>query len=164
MSQSRGGEALGRFMAWKETKSLSYFREIANRERTHLARTVIMQECQIDRSAIRQNSGIATSLMELEDWLRVEGVLLAPDVGAAHVSEPQPLPMREKNQQKNLLIAEQLNKLEKIVAAQKAELDDLRPLEIENEKLRKKLAESRERMNHYAAIDSVLNETGRLAR
>jgi hypothetical protein len=164
MSLQKGEEALERFQDWKNGKSLSYFREIANRERTQLTRTVIMQECQIDRSAIRQNSGIASSLKELEQSLRDQGVLIDPGQPPKNTDGSTALPLREKGQQRSILDAEHLSKLEKIVAAQNAELESLRPLRDENIKLKKKLSQSMERESRYSVLDSVLSETGRLPR
>jgi hypothetical protein len=73
MSKLKGDEAADRFEAWAKSQPLSYFREVASRNRTQLVRTFIMKAVCIDRSALRQNARIQRALEKLEDRLRDGG-------------------------------------------------------------------------------------------
>lgn len=165
MSQQKGEEAADRFDAWRRSNDLPYFRAIANEQRTALIRTIIMKECGIDRSALRQNSKIKDGLHELENWLREEKVLISTTAPPKkNIDGSSVLPKREKGQMQAAIDAERLSKLEKELAAKNAELDQLRPLKAEILSLKRKLREEVERRIRYEALEAVLHETGRLPR
>lgn len=165
MSKLKGDEAAERFEAWVKNEPLSYFREIANRNRTQLVRTFIMDAVGIDRPALRQNARIQKALVELENQLRDEGVL----VGLPFIVDPAqgkdvPLPLRPPTLTSRNADAERLNRLEKEVAAKDAELVELRPLRYENQRLKQQLRETRDQLRRFGAMDEVLRESGRLPR
>jgi hypothetical protein len=165
VSKAKGDEAADRFEAWVQSQPLSYFREIANRNRTQLTRTVIMDAVGIDRPALRQNGRIQQLLHDLEARLRREGVLVGTPV---HLETGQagviPAPPRPKGATSVHLDAERLSRLEKEVTAKDAELAELRPLRGENQKLKRLLRELQDQLARFQALESVLRESGRLPR
>lgn len=165
MSKLKGDEAADRFDAWANGQPLSYFREIANRNRTQLVRTFIMEAVGIDRPALRQNTRIQRTLADLEERLRVEGVLAGlPVKTATEMGEELPLPFRASTSAPNNRDAERLSRLEKEIAAKDAELVELRPLRFENQRLKQLVRELRDQLRRFGAMDEVLRESGRLPR
>lgn len=165
MSKARGDEAADRFESWASSQSLSYFREIANRNRTQLVRTSIMDAVGIDRPALRQNARIQRALENLEDRLRSEGVLVGKPVPAiATAAGPVAFPPRLPSAASAFVDAERLSALERELTAKNAELTELRPLRNENLKLRRVVHELQEELASAKARTEVLHETGRLPR
>lgn len=101
----------------------------------------ICRECSFSRSVLTQNPRVREALHQLEERLRKTGVL--PPLAAPGGS----LPLRIKGQ---------------IQASSDAER--LKRLEAENSALRVELADLREQLKRFKAIESVLAETGRLPR
>lgn len=165
MSKAKGDDAAERFERWASSQPLSYFREIANRNRTQLLRTVIMDAVGIDRPALRQNPRILRSLEGLEERLRHEGVLSGKPVQfVALPGGEQKLPPRLPGQSAAFIDAERLSRLEKEVAAKDAELLELRPLRTENQRLNRRLRELQDDLSQFRSIEAVLRESGRLPR
>lgn len=164
MSKVRGDEAADRFDVWASSQSLSYFREIANRNRTHLVRTAIMEAVGIDRPALRQNARIQRALQDLEERLRSVGVLIGRPVVATAAADSVALPPRTPNPASGFVDAERLSALERELTAKNAELAELRSLRSENLKLRRVVHELQEELASCNTRQEVLRETGRLPR
>jgi hypothetical protein len=126
------------FQAWATSKTDADFREMVTQER--LNRGEICRECAFGRSALVQNPRIKEALHELEEQLRVRGILPAQTPVAV-------VPLRAKGQMQAATEAERLRKLE-----------------AENAGLRAELSELRHRLKRFEAMESLLAETGRLAR
>ena len=165
MSRVKGDEAADRFEAWVSAQPLSYYREIANRNRTQLVRTFILDAVGIDRPALRQNARIQRALADLEERLRVEGVLVGRPVAISDTAvSTDSLPLRPPSGGLILGDAERLNRLEKAVVAKDAELAELRPLRNENQRLKRQLLAAQEQLRYFGALEEVLRESGRLPR
>lgn len=165
MSKVKGDEAAERFEAWARAQPLSYFREIANRNRTQLVRTVLMDAVGIDRPALRQNARIQRALIALEARLRDEGVLVGRPVQATgSASATEALPLRPQSNVTAHVDAERLSRLEKEVAAKEAELTELRPLRLEVQRLRRMLQDTQDQLQQFSALEESLRESGRLPR
>ncbi|MPR11057.1 VPA1267 family protein [Microvirga tunisiensis] len=137
--QERSEENFRAFRNWVSGKSDSEFREMVGQGR--LNRGEICRECNFSRSVLTQNPRVKEALHQLEERLRNSGVL--PTLAA-----PGNLPpLRTKGQ---------------IQASSDAER--LKRLEAENSALRVELADLREQLKRFKAIESVLAETGRLPR
>jgi hypothetical protein len=137
--QERAEENFRTFEGWVSGKTDADYREIVTQG--HLNRGEICRECRFGRSALVQNPRIKEALHELEERLRASGVL--PEVAAGS----QVLPLRAKGQLQASTDAERLKKLE-----------------AENAGLRAALAELRQRLKRFESLESLLAETGRLAR
>lgn len=166
MSKSKGDEAAARFESWAASQSLSYFREITNRNRTQLVRTAIMAAVGIDRPALRQNTQIQQALESLETRLREEGVLVGKPVDVPNVtgSSLSTLPLRPPASPSSFIDAERLSRLEHALTAKDAELAQLRPLRAENEKLKRMVRELQDQLTRFQSLHDVLCESGRLPR
>lgn len=127
------------FEAWSTGKSDADYREMVMQGR--LNRGEICRECCFSRSVLVQNPRIKEALRQLEDRLRVAGVL--PRLVPAGKSAP----LRVKGQLQAGTDAQRLQKLE-----------------TENAGLRAELAELRQRLKRFEGLESLLAETGRLAR
>ena len=136
--QERAEQNFLAFQAWTTSKTDADFREMVTQGR--LNRGEICRECGIGRSALVQNPRIKEALHELEEQLRARSIL-PTQTPAVNV------PPRAKGQ---------------LQAATEAER--LRKLEAENVGLRAELSELRRRLKRFEAMESLLAETGRLAR
>lgn len=136
--QERAEQNFQVFQTWATSKTDADFREMVTQGR--LNRGEICRECAFGRSALVQNPRIKDALHELEAQLRARGVLPAQAPVAT-------VPLRAKGQ---------------LQAATEAER--LRKVEAENVGLRAELSELRRRLKRFEAMESLLAETGRLAR
>lgn len=136
--QERAEQNFRAFQAWATSRADADYREMVTQGR--LNRGEICRECGFGRSALVQNPRIREALRELEEQLRARGIL---PVQAPVVA----VPLRQKGQ---------------IQAATEAER--LRKLEAENVGLRAELSELRRRLKRFEAMETLLAETGRLAR
>jgi len=128
------------FTAWVASNTDDDFRAIASRG--VLSRKEIAKECGFAKSALDQNPRIKAALRELEDGLRLRGVL-PPVVERA----PDAPLMREPG---------------RLRAAQDNER--LRRLEQENAGLKAEVAELKRALEKYAVLQDALALTGRLPR
>jgi len=131
------------FAAWVASKTDDDFRAMANRG--VLARKEVAKECGFAKSALDQNPRIKAALRELEDALRLRGVL-PPAVERDPDAAQAPL-MREPG---------------RLRATQDAER--LRRLEQENASLKAEVAELKRAVEKYAVLRDALALTGRLPR
>ena len=136
--QERAEENFLAFRKWVATKADADFREMVTHGR--LSRGEICRECDFGRSVLLQNPRIKEALSELEQELRVRGVLPA-------LPSREVLPLRAKGQLQSATDAERLKRLE-----------------AENAGLRAELTEVRQRLKHFEALEALLAESGRLAR
>ncbi len=136
--QERAEQNFLAFKAWAASRTDADFREMVTQGR--LNRGEICRECGFGRSALVQNPRIKDALLTLEEQLRARGILPVQTL-------PVEVPLRQKGQ---------------LLAATEAER--LRKLEAENAGLRAELSELRRRLKRFEAMESVLAETGRLAR
>ncbi|MBJ6126013.1 VPA1267 family protein [Microvirga splendida] len=137
--QERSEENFRAFQNWVSGKSDSEFREIVGQGR--LNRGEICRECNFSRSVLAQNPRVKDALHQLEERLRKAGVL--PPLATPR----NPPPLRIKGQTEAASDAERLKRLE-----------------AENSALRVELADLRERLKRFKAMEAVLAETGRLPR
>jgi hypothetical protein len=137
--QERAEENFRTFEAWVCGKTDADFREMVTQGR--LNRGEICRECNFGRSALVQNPRIKDALRHLEERLRASGVLPESAAGSPV------LPLRAKGQLQANTDAERLKKLE-----------------AENAGLRAELAELRQRLKRFESLETMLAETGRLAR
>jgi hypothetical protein len=131
------------FQAWASSKSDADFREMVTR--SVLSRKEIAIECGFAKSALDQNPRIKAALRELEDSLRLRGVL--PPVVERDPEAPQAPVMREPG---------------RLRAAQ--ETERLRRLEQENAGLKAEVAELKRALEKHAMLRDALALTGRLPR
>lgn len=136
--QERAEQNFLAFQAWAASRTDADFREMVTQGR--LNRGEICRECGFGRSALVQNPRIKDALLTLEEQLRARGILPVQTLAVE-------VPLRQKGQ---------------LLAATEAER--LRKLEAENVGLRAELSELRRRLKCFEAMESVLAETGRLAR
>lgn len=110
------------FAAWVASKTDDDFRAMTTRG--VLSRKEIAIECGFSKSALDQNPRIKASLREVEDSLRIRGVLPQPiERNVDEVAKPQ---MREVGIQRAVLGTERLRRLENDNAVLKAENDELK--------------------------------------
>lgn len=131
------------FASWVATKSDDDFRAIAIRG--VLSRKEMAKECSFAKSALDQNPRIKIALRELEDALRLRGVLPSA-VEAAPAASAVPL-MRESGHLRSALDAERLRRLEQ-----------------ENASLRAENAELKRALERHAVLRDALAFSGRLPR
>ncbi len=131
------------FSAWVASKSEDDFRALANRG--VLSRKEIATECGFARSVLDQNPRIKEALRELENQLRLRGVL-PPGVDREPEVPEKPL-MREPGL---------------LRAAQEAER--LRRLEQENAGLKAEVAELKRVIEKFTVLREALALTGRVPR
>lgn len=131
------------FAVWVASKTDDDFRAMANRG--VLSRKEVAKECGFAKSALDQNPRIKAALRELEDALRLRGVL-PPAVERDPDAAPEPV-MREPG---------------RLRAAQ--ETERLRRLEQENAGLKAEVAELKRTVEKYAVLRDALAQTGRLPR
>lgn len=131
------------FRSWQASKTDDDLRRYANRG--ILRRTEIATECGFAKSALDQNPRIKAALRELEDGLRVRGVL--PPAVVRSPGESVEPPMREGGGQRAMLDAERLRRLEQ-----------------ENASLRAENGELKRQLERYAVLHDALSLTGRVPR
>ena len=131
------------FIAWVACKTDDDFRAMANRG--VLSRKEVSKECGFAKSALDQNPRIKAALRELEDALRLRGVL--PPAVERDPETPQAPVVREPG---------------RLRAAQ--ETERLRRLEQENAGLKAEVAELKRTIEKYAVLRDALALTGRLPR
>ena len=131
------------FAAWAGSKTDDDFRAMANRG--VLSRTEVARECGFAKSALDQNPRIKAALRELEDGLRVRGIL-PPAVERETEGASAPV-TREPS---------------RLRAAQ--DVERLRRLEQENAGLKAEVAELKRTLEKYAVLQDALALTGRLPR
>lgn len=131
------------FASWVASKSDDDFKAMANRG--VLSRKEVAKECGFAKSALDQNPRIKAALRELEDALRLRGIL--PPVIECDPDAPQAPVMREPG---------------RLRAAQ--ETERLRRLEQENAGLKAEVAELKRTVEKYAVLRDALAMTGRLPR
>lgn len=131
------------FASWVASKTDDDFRAMASRG--VLSRKEIATECGFAKSALDQNPRIKTSLRELEDALRIRGVL-PPVVEKSSDDAAKPL-MREPGKLRGALDAERM-----------------RRLETDNASLKAEVAELKRSLEKHAVLSEALAMTGRLPR
>ena len=110
------------FAAWVASKADDDFRAMASRG--VLSRKEIATECGFAKSALDQNPRIKTALRELEDSLRLRGVLpKATEKSPEEAAKPL---MREPGKLRASLDAERMRRLETDFASVKAENAELK--------------------------------------
>jgi len=134
---------VGVFAAWVASKTDDDFRAMANRG--VLSRKEVAKECGFAKSSLDQNPRIKAALRELEDGLRLRGIL--PPVVERDPDAAPALVMREPG---------------RLRAAQ--ETERLRRLEQENAGLKAEVAELKRTVEKYAVLRDALAQTGRLPR
>lgn len=128
------------FIAWAESKTDDDFRAMASRG--ILSRKEIAKECAFAKSALDQNPRIKQALRELENSLRLRGVL-----PVAVQREPDAPLMREPGQIRGAREAERLRRLEQ-----------------ENASLKAEVAELKRALEKHSVLKDALARTGRLPR
>lgn len=131
------------FIAWVASKTDDDFRAMASRG--VLSRKEVAKECGFAKSALDQNPRIKAALRELEDGLRLRGVL--PAAVKRDPEAPQAPLTREPG---------------RLRAAQDTER--LRRLEQENAGLKAEVAELKRTVEKYAVLRDALAMTRRLPR
>lgn len=131
------------FTAWAASKTDDDFRAMVSRG--VLSRKEIAIECGFAKSALDQNPRIKTALRDLEDGLRLRGVL--PPAVERDPDAPQAPVTREPG---------------RLRAAQ--ETERLRRLEQENAGLKAEVAELKRTVEKYAVLRDALATSGRLPR
>lgn len=138
-----GDENVQAFSLWVASKTDADYRAMASRG--VLSRKEISKECGFAKSALDQNPRIKAALRALEDGLRARGVL--PEVAERASDEAQLPRMREPGEQRAVLDAERLRRLEQ-----------------ENASLRSENAELKRLLERHAVLREALALTGRLPR
>lgn len=131
------------FATWVASKTDDDFRAMASRG--VLSRVEVAKECGFAKSALDQNPRIKAALRELEDALRLRGVL--PPAVERDPDAPQASTVREPG---------------RLRAAQ--ETERLRRLEQENAGLKAEVSELKRTIERYAVLRDALSLTGRLPR
>lgn len=124
------------FAAWVASKTDGDFLEMESRG--VLSRKEVAKECGFAKSALDQNPRIKAALRELEDTLRVRGVL--PSAIERDPSTPSPPLMREPSRLLTALETERLRRLEQENASLKAENNELKRMLAQHTVLREALA------------------------
>lgn len=145
MSSGRqlGEQNVAVFASWVASKTDDDFRAMANRG--VLSRKEVAKECSFAKSALDQNPRIKAALRELEDSLRLRGVL--PPIVERDLNTPQVPVMREPGHLRAALQTERLRRLEQ-----------------ENAGLKAEVAELKRAVEKYAVLRDALALTGRLPR
>lgn len=131
------------FVAWVASKNDDDFRAMAYRG--VLSRKEVAKECAFAKSALDQNPRIEAALRELEDGLRLRGIL--PAAVERDPAVPQALMTREPGHKRAAYDAERLRRLEQ-----------------ENAGLKAEVAELKRTVEKYAVLREALAQTGRLPR
>lgn len=131
------------FAAWVAGKTDDDFRAMASRG--VLSRKEIATECGFAKSALDQNPRIKTALRELEDSLRLRGVLpKATENSPEEAAKPL---MREPGKLRASL-----------------EVERMRRLETDNASLKAENAELKRALEKHTLLREALAQTGRLPR
>ncbi len=130
-----------RFKKWVSEKSDADFKAL--HRRGVISRNEILKECGFARSVLTQNPRIKSALKELEDVLRVRGIL--PQT--VEVAENGDLPTRDVSLRKQMFDVERLRRLEQ-----------------ENAALKYENAELRRQLSRYTVLQDALAQTGRIPR
>jgi hypothetical protein len=131
------------FAAWVASKTDEDFRAMVSRG--VLSRTEVAKECGFAKSALDQNPRIKGALRDLEDGLRLRGVL--PPAVERDPGAPETPLMREPG---------------RLRAAEDAERR--RRLEQENAALKAEVAELKRTVEKFSVLRDALALTGRLPR
>ncbi len=131
------------FAAWVASKTDDDFRGMANRG--VLSRVEVAKECGFAKSALDQNPRIKSALRELEDSLRLRGILPA---AVERDAEAPPSPVVREPGRVRVV----------------QETERLRRLEQENAGLKAEVAELKRTVEKYAVLRDALAQTGRLPR
>lgn len=131
------------FAVWVASKTDDDFRAMTHRG--VLSRTEVAKECGFAKSALDQNPRIKAALRDLEDALRLRGVL-PPAVQQATDAGGAPM-VREPSRLRAALDVERLRRLEQ-----------------ENASLKAEVAELKRTVEKYAVLQDALALTGRLPR
>jgi hypothetical protein len=131
------------FASWVASKCDDEFKAMVSRG--VLSRKEIATECEFAKSALDQNPRIKVALRELEDALRVRGVL--PPVAEKTIEESAAPLMREPGKLRGALDAERL-----------------RRLETDNASLKAEVAELKRALEKHAILSEALALTGRVPR
>ncbi|WP_431777482.1 VPA1267 family protein [Ottowia caeni] len=131
------------FTTWVASKTDDDLRAIASRG--VLSRNEVAKECGFAKSALDQNPRIKAALRELEDNLRLRGVL--PDAAQRDPEAPQAPLTREPGRLRAVQDAERLRRLEQ-----------------ENAGLKAEVAELKRTVEKYSVLREALAQTGRLPR
>lgn len=131
------------FAAWVASKTDDEFRAMVSRG--VLSRKEMAKECGFTKSALDQNPRIKGALRDLEDGLRLRGVL--PPAAERDPGAPVTPLMREPG---------------RLRAAEDAER--LRRLEQENAALKAEVAELKRTVDKFSVLRDALALTGRLPR
>lgn len=145
MSSGRqlGEQNLVCFVTWVASKTDEDFRAMAHMG--VLSRTEVAKECGFAKSVLRQNPRIKLTLSELEDDLRIRGVL--PPIAERRPEVSQVPLMRELGQTHAARDTERLRRLEQ-----------------ENASLKAEVAELKCKLAKYAVLRDALAMTGRMPR
>jgi hypothetical protein len=131
------------FASWMASKTDDDFRAMASRG--VLSRKEIATECDFAKSALDQNPRIKAALRELEDSLRLRGVLpKATEKSPEEAAKPL---MREPGRLKASL-----------------EVERMRRLETDNASLKAENAELKRALEKHTLLRQALAQTGRLPR
>lgn len=141
--RQQGEQNVQTFSAWAASKTDEDFRAMANRG--VLSRKEVAKECGFAKSALDQNPRIKAALRDLEDGLRLRGVL--PPAVQPGPEGPQAPLIREPGRLRSAQEAERLRRLEQENAGLKAEVDELKRT-----------------MEKYVVLRDALAMTGRLPR
>lgn len=131
------------FAAWVASKNDDDFRAMVSRG--VLSRTEVAKECGFAKSALDQNPRIKAALRDLEDGLRLRGVL--PPATERDPEVPSTPLTREAGRLRGAEDAERLRRLEQENAALKAEV-----------------AELKRAVEKFSVLRDALAHTGRLPR
>ncbi len=131
------------FTTWCASKTEADYRAMASRG--VLSRKEVAKECGFAKSALDQNPRVKAALRELEEDLRVRGVL--PAAVLRDPNEPVAPVMREPGKLRAALESERLRRLEQENAGLKAEVSELKRV-----------------LERYAVLSEALAGTGRLPR
>lgn len=131
------------FTTWVASKTDDDLRALASRG--VLSRNEVAKECGFAKSALDQNPRIKVALRELEDGLRLRGVL--PPAFERDPAAPKVPLTREHGRLRGVQDAERLRRLEQENAGLKAEVSELK-----------------RSIEKYSVLREALAQTGRLPR
>lgn len=129
-----------KFMAWRAEKTPQDLRQLESRG--VLSRVDIAKECGFAKSALAQNPRIKAALLQLEEELRLQGVL--PPLAPTSTDVPA---VRERRREPT-----------------GRETERMRRLEQDNAALRKENEELKRQLEKYCVLQLALAQTGRIPR
>ncbi|EHY1014418.1 hypothetical protein K6P01_000499 [Vibrio parahaemolyticus] len=133
-------ENLAKFEAWKATKSDCDYKNIVFRGK--LNRGELSKQTGIGKSAFRQNPALADSLEQLEMYLRDIGIL------PKEAKSPSYYPSFSKQDTSTQMRDTNINKV--------------RVLEAENNKLRAQVLELKAKLSRYSELEEVISSMGNI--